>query len=274
MKQLSYGLIILTIIVFTLPSCKRDKGLTPEMGYNYFPDQVGKYVVYDVDSFYYNDFYKPLKIDTFKFQIKEKIESIFPDNQNRPTIRLERYVRYHSDTVAYSAMPWTLRNVWTENKTATTAEKIENNVRFIKLSFPVNETQTWNGNVQNTGTELFLNDPSSLMTTMNYSYDYFDVPKKIGTFSFDSVLQVTQYDDKSAFLTQRAFYQERYARNVGLVYKRVIAVKSQPDPDWDLPSHTQQWRDSVKQYFFSLPILNRVTSGMQYSWTVNSFGVE
>lgn len=229
------------------PSCKKDKATAPNMGYNYFPDQAGRYVIYDVDSFYYDDFNN--KTDTFKFQLKEKIHSVFTDNQNRPTLRLERYIKTYSSTTPYSAMLWTLKNVWAENRTATTAEKVEENVRYIKLSFPVKENQKWNGNAQNT------------LSEWKYEYSFFDQERIIGNIKFDSVLQVTQYDDKFSNLVEHKYYIEKYARNVGLIYKQVVDVESQPPSPMPIG-------------FFNTPIMQRVTAGVQYTMTVNSYGIE
>jgi hypothetical protein len=252
MRKITFLLFISAVFGFGFFSCKKDKATAPDMGYNYFPDQIGKYVVYDVDSFYYNDI--TIHTDTFKFQIKEKIESIFSDNQNRPTIRLERYIKHYSKTVPYSAMPWVISDIWAENKTTTTAEKVEENVRFIKLAFPVKASQKWDGNAQN-----------NMLEKWDYDYEFFDQARWVGPLHFDSVLQVNQYDDKNKILTQRQLYIEKYARNVGMIYKQAIDVKSQSDANWT-PTQTQQ--------FFSKPILQRVTSGFQYSYTINSYGTE
>ncbi|MDQ3047969.1 MAG: hypothetical protein M3R27_10505 [Bacteroidota bacterium] len=240
-------------------SCKKDNGAPPDMGYNYFPDQPGNYVIYNVDSFYYDDFYDPTTIDTFKFQLKEKIESVFMDNQGRPTLRLERYVRYYNESIPYNSLPWILRDVWSANKNMRVAEKVEENVRYVRLSFPVKETQTWDGNAQNTEGE------------MNYSYRFFDVSRTIGNILFDSVLQVDQQDINN--LIEKRFYIEKYARNVGLVQKHVIDIQSQPNPDWSDPVAFPFGNDSLS-LFYNKPILSRVDSGHQYIMTVISFGTE
>jgi len=240
---------ILVILVSGFFSCKKDKALAPDMGYNYFPTEKGRYVVYDVDSFYYDNFNVPTTIDTFKYQLKEKIQSIYLDNQNRPTIRLERYIKNYSSTVPYSVMSWTLKNVWSENRTATNAEKVEENVRYVKLKFPVKENQKWNGNIQNT------------LPEWNYSYNFFDLSRTIGGIKFDSVLQVDQYDDESKNLVERTLYIEKYARNVGLIFKQVIDVESQPGTN-------------PQSNFFQIPIMQRLISGFQYTMTINSYGIE
>ena len=165
MRQIIILLFLLVVIASGIFSCKKD-GKVPNMGYNYFPDKQGMYVVYDVDSFYYDDFNDV--VDTTKFLLKEKIESIYTDNQGRPTIRLERYVKYYDTLVPYSSMPWTLRDIWAENKTASTTEKVEENQRYIKLAFPVKEAQTWDGNAQNN------------LGADNYSYYFYDQARNIG----------------------------------------------------------------------------------------------
>jgi hypothetical protein len=247
MRYTPFSAIIILLLSGALFSCKKD-GKVPDMGYNYFPDRVGSYVVYDVDSFYFDDNLD--KTDTFKFLLKEKIESIFTDNQGRPAIRLERYVKYYDPAIPYSAMDWALRDVWTETKTATTAQKVEENERYIKLAFPVKESQIWDGNAENTKGEE------------KYEYYFIDQARYIGGVHFDSVLQVNQKDELNLIIKQE--YSEKYARNVGLVYKKVIDVKSQPDGV----------ADSMLSQFYSTPIMERVDSGVFYTYTFNSLGIE
>lgn len=247
MKRIVTLLLVSTSIGFGLFSCKKDKSTVPDMGYNYFPDQVGKYVVYDVDSFYYDNNFSPVKIDSFKFQVKEKIESIYPDNQNRPTIRLERYRKYYNSSTPYSSLPWILTDIWAENKTATTVEKVEENDRYVRLIFPTKASQFWNANIQNTYEERMFN------------YLFLDQARTVASIQFDSVLQ-TVYD-AGVILTKREYRTEKYARNVGMIYRQIIDVESQPGTN-------------PPPNFFQIPIMQRVTSGYQYTMTVNSFGIE
>lgn len=251
MKHIYSILLISAIFVLGLFSCKKSVS-TLDMGYDYFPDAVGHYVIYDVDSTYYDDFFSPVKATNYKFQLKEKIESIFYDNQNRPTMRLERYVKYYDSIVPYSAMSWTLRDVWMANKTTTTAERVEENVRFVRLIFPVRDNRSWNANAQNTDEER------------EFSYEFVDVSQGVGSTGFSSVLQ-TLYDDGGNILTSREYRTEKYARGVGMVYRNEIVVESQP----------ASGATSIQlQTFYATPIMQRITSGYQYTMTVNSYGTE
>ncbi len=248
MKYFITLIFISFILTSSLFSCKKEKQQAADFGYSYFPEKVGSYVIYDVDSFFYNDFTD--HIDTFKFQLKEKIQSVFSDNESRPTLRIERYIKKYDPYKPYPLITWKLRNVWVGNRTETTAEKVEENMRYIKLVFPVNGSSSWNGNAQNTA------DP------WNYTYLFIDQPRTIGNLKLDSVLQVNQHDETN--LIFKKYYIERYARHIGLVYKQVIDVQSQPD---GVP-------DSLLPIWIATPIMQRVDAGIQYSLTLNTYGNE
>jgi hypothetical protein len=248
--------IFVALVAICLYSCKKDPGVPFDMGYNYFPDQVGKYVVYNVDSIYYNSFYSPSRKDTFKFQIKEKIESIFTDNEGRPAMRLERYVKYYDKNVPYSEMEWQLRDVWMQNRTVKNAEKIEENVRYLKLIFPLNKDVTWNGNAYNTEPEE------------RYKYNFIDLPRTIGNIHFDSVLQVDQHNETNLIISK--IYEEKYARNVGMIYKRVVNVDSQYPTSWN----SNPFISDSLAIFYNTDILKRASSGYQYTMTITTYGTE
>jgi hypothetical protein len=251
MKQAFRILCLFLFLGFALFSCKKDASVG-DMGYNYFPTDVGKYVIYDVDSTFYDGFFSPVKAVNFKFQLKEKIESVFNDNQGRPTMRLERYVKYYDSLVPYSAQPWILRDVWMANRNTTNAERVEENVRFVRLIFPVRKNKIWNANVQNTNNER------------DFNYEYCDVPETMGNINFTQVLQ-TLYDDGGAILTSREYRSEKYAKDVGLIFRQEIVVESQPKAGAT---------STELQVFFAKPIMQRITSGYKYTMTIHSYGTE
>ena len=150
MKYLKAAPILTVFTLLFFSSCKKETELPVDMGYKYFPVNTGHWVTYDVDSISYNDFTG--QVDSFTFQIREVVESVFTDNEGRETQRLERYKRWN-DTSA-----WFLKDVWMVNLTATTAEKVEENIRIIKLIFPPKDNEKWDGNLYNTirCTELYI----------------------------------------------------------------------------------------------------------------------
>lgn len=247
MKKLYF--CILLFASFVILSCKKKSTETPDTGQSYFPTKTGTYIIYDVDSTYYDDFYVPTKVVNTKYQLKEKIQSIYYDNQNRQTARVERYVRYNENNTMSS---WKLKNVWAQNLTTTTAERVEENIRYIKLIFPVQLNKTWNTNNQN------------FIVERNLNYKSINENETIGNATYINVL-TTEFNDGEDILTKREYQSEKYVKNIGLVYRNIISVQSQPNPN----ATTEEL-----QLFYAKPIMDRITSGIQYTWTINSYGVE
>lgn len=221
MKKIIY---IISVVAVVFSACKKDEKITVDQGYDYFPLSAGRTLIYDVDSIVYDDFFQPVRVDTFRYQIKEIVESIFVDGQGREAWRLERYIK--TDTTN-----WQINNVWTAVLTATTAEKVEDNLRYIKLIFPVQNSRTWDGNSYNN------------LAFQEYRYISVNESAQVGSVSFDETVQVQQRDDEN--LIEKFYAEERYARHVGLVYKETINVKK---------AVTQQ-----------------ITSGLIYRMRINSY---
>jgi hypothetical protein len=95
--------------------------------------------------------------------------------------------------------------VWYANKTSSTAEKVEENIRYIKLVFPSKEGKEWNGNSFNT------------LGSKYYEIVSIDEYEVLNSLAFDSVVTVEQYDQDD--FIQYRYEMEKYARNIGLIYK-------------------------------------------------------
>ena len=130
--------IILIFMCLLFSSCKKDapSDTTLNQGYNYFPGEVGSYIIYEVDSIAYDD--KSHAPDTTRYLLKEVFASTFTDNSGRPTLRLERFIKMYNDSIPYDSLNWTGPRVWYANITSNTVEKVEENIRYIKLVFPTN----------------------------------------------------------------------------------------------------------------------------------------
>jgi hypothetical protein len=229
-KKLTLLLILFSLLFI---ACKKDQEtVSYDNGYAYFPVTTGSYVVYDVDSIRYDDFKGT--IDTFKFELKEVIESEYLDNSDRNTLRIERYKKFPGQS-------WVLTDVWSANRNASNAEKVEENVRYVKLSFPITKSKKWNGNAFNSEGE------------MEYKYSEVHSALTIGSLSFDSTITVQQEADSN--LIEKRVKTEIYAKNVGLVSKRYIDVAC---------------KDSVIN--FNLPFDKRITTGVKVTYTIKDFG--
>jgi hypothetical protein len=209
-----FGLpLILSGILFTIASCKKESTDPLTIDKSYFPLETGKYILYDVDSTGYSSFDGSVKVSSY--QIKEELDSPFIDNEGNEAYRIIRS-RRENDTSA-----WRTIDIWTANLTDHTAEKVEENLRFIKLDFPVNLSKRWYGNakIQTDGDQAYLDG-------WIYEYTSVNAPLTINGLSFDSTVTVLQHDEEN--LIEQTIYIEQYAKDVGLIYKKEEQLETQP----------------------------------------------
>lgn len=241
--MLKYFICILVLMAALLHAgCKKKKTeAPPDVGYEYAPDIIGKYVVYDVDSTVYDDFAK----DTlyYKYRIKEKLSENFIDNQGRNAIKLIRYIKRYDPAKSYDQMDWTVKDVWNYTRTQTSLEVVEENIRYTKLVFPVKTDVSWNGNAQNT------------QPAMEYKYLFTNLKHAVNSNVFDDVLCVEQKDDKRKNVIHRQYYIEKYAKGIGLVYREIT----------DLYSNT---------VVANVPVEQRIEKGIIYKLTYITHGFE
>lgn len=195
------GVVALSLLIF---SCRKDSDYQwIDTGSEYYPNEIGYYIVYDVDSTYYDDFNHTIFRDTF--QIKEVFESSFLDQQNREARRIERWYKYNDTS------EWVLKDVWHSVKTNFRVEKIEENERFVRLIFPISEYSSWDGNA--------MNDKGY----QKYEFDNVNNSFSFDTFTFDSTCKVLQAN--SSNLIDEKLQYEIYAKHIGLVYKKYKVIK-------------------------------------------------
>jgi hypothetical protein len=202
-KTLRY---LLSVILgcFLLSACNSEK-VEPEpnrLGYDFFPLETGNFVEYDVQETYYALTANPI-IRTY--QIKEIIGDSFLDLSNEAAYQVMRYSRPEGNAA------WQLDSIWVAKRTPNQAIRIENNIAFVKLIFPVEEKQTWNGNVLNN----LGNDEYQLLAL--------NKPYKVTGAEFDNTLTIVQNVDSS--LVNQDKRTEIYAQGVGLVYKERVQVQ-------------------------------------------------
>ena len=143
----------------------------------------------------------------------ECFESTFVNDAGQLTHRIERFRRDSS------SLPWDILDVWEANLTKTRAEKVEENLRYIKLIFPPIVDATWEGNAY-----IACEDDLDWLCDWEYTYIAVDVPKTVGGIAFDSTLTVFHIDDSSNLL-QYIYSYEYYAKGVGLISKTLIHLE-------------------------------------------------
>ena len=195
MNRLLYTIFASLIVFF---GCKKSNSESVNYYYSYFPLEVDAWIEYDVLDIIHSQ----LGSDTAVYQLKEITTSEFLDNEGRLTYRIERYWRDDSNA------NWSIKDVWYSNKTTTTAEKVEENVRFTKLIFPINTSKYWDGNAFNN------------LEEWEYYYDSLHKPKLINNLSFDSTITVIQRDNENVVEYEKV--KEIFAVDIGLIYKSHI----------------------------------------------------
>ncbi len=233
--------ISLSFIVVFVTSCTK-KTITNNdslLGLDYYPTQLGKYVVYEVDSTIYGVL--PRDTTVYKYLIKEKLTDNFIDNEGRSAIKLERYVKHFNASKPYDSIAWTIKEVWMINANNKSVQVVEANKRYTKLIFPIEEKASWNGNAGNTESERL------------YTYNYVDRAEIFKGNLLEKVLMVTQHEYRTLISYEN--YAEKYAKGIGLVYREIKNIQSQTI----VPN---------------MPIENRIESGLVYKQTLVTYGYE
>ncbi len=199
--------------------CKKGESPEADLGLGYYPNVIGSWIEYQVDSIGRDD--EAGLHDTVSYRLKEKVVEAYYDPQGRLAYRVHRMVRN-------SAGEWVVRDVWTRTKDNYYAESTEENMRLLKLSFPVSTGRTWDVNVYNTQDQQ---EVTHRQIATAFSVNGLSFPKTTlveGTFRSN--------------LVDTLIYEERYADGVGLVHSRKQDTNSQPHYSNTTPPVFQGYR--------------------------------
>ena len=201
--------LLLLISFALLASCTKEN--TSEVSpayysYEYFPTDSGIVRYYKADSIFW-DANNQAAIDSISYEIKEVIAGTFFDNQNQICQRIERYRKDINGN-------WIIWKVISDKRSQFNAERYIDNIRYIKLKFPLNKTGKWNGNALNT------------MDAQYYQLTDLHQPENINALAFDSVCTVLQDDYIDA--TRQFYGMEKYAARIGMIYRREKNITTLP----------------------------------------------
>lgn len=225
MRSILQLAFVLSAISVALQSCYKEDPVQPVLGLDYFPMEVGKWVEYEVDSVWRDDPIGPIGSGERHYQLRELNESSFIDDENRPSVRIERFKRI-SDT-----LNWDVTDVWSKTRTTLIAEQNEENVIFIKHNFPIEPGKEWLGNNRSDheSIETWLGQ-SPIPADWNYMYQDVHQAYTVNGLTFDSTVTVVQIDRPAAF-GLNLLSQEVYALNIGLIHREITVYDIQQNPD-------------------------------------------
>jgi hypothetical protein len=200
-------LLFLGLIVLLVAGCTTPDAVDQEIaGYTYFPLEAGRYIEYEVEEVRYT-VTSSTPITTTYF-LREVCGPPYAGLTGVPQFPIERYKK---GTLAAN---WVLDSVWTAYRLPDRAVRVENNTAFVKMSFPLAEESTWNGNLLN-------NYPEEAYKA------HFEVPSPTQK-EFPGSLTVVQREDSSPVSLYKR--HEVYAPGVGLVYKEDTAWEYCQEP--------------------------------------------
>jgi len=218
-------LIILSAVVFS--SCTRQT-IEPgpdDLGYDFYPLETGKYVMYKVDSVYFNDFTRTN--DTVSLEVRDEIGESFVDNQGQESYIVNRTKRYTSSAA------WASDHTYYVTRDNFKLEWQENNLRFIKMIYPVKVNGKWFGN-----SYLSTHTNPEIRWYDNWEYRYTDVQSAFnsGFKTYPITHTIYQSSNQEAegdpnnpnSYSAFSYGQETYAKGVGMVFKELTRWEFQP----------------------------------------------
>lgn len=206
MKILHFSFALILVLFFF--SCTKDTvEEAVDLKKSYFPIEKGLVIEYLVDSIVWNDFSLPVKVDSFKYVVRYKIDTFYYDNTSKITYR---YIK----SVLHDSLGWQIVHVGSVQSNDAGVEITENNLKLLKLTWPIRSGRSWNINVYNGQAKK-----EALLTDV-------DSKKSINNLNFDSCAVVLLEDETT--LISINFEQEIYSKNIGLLMKEVTHLETKP----------------------------------------------
>lgn len=227
-KQIFYLTpLLLLAISFLLIKCNKKEVLSSPALSDYYPMKLGKYIVYRADSTVTTQFGVALAVRSYLF--KDSVADEITDNLGRKAYRIYRKITDTNGVAPYQS----LATIMTVPVGTDWIEYIEDNLRYMKLRWPIREDMEWKGNSFIDVTSL--NSSYQYLADWNYTYQNIARPYTVNGKTFDTTITVAQRDETipegpldPAVYKQRNYSIEVYAKNVGLIYKEFLHYIYQP----------------------------------------------
>lgn len=221
--------ILLALVLLIIWACNEETASPrSEWGYDYFPLEIGKIWNYEMDSIILRPEVGGVQYDSVHLLVRETLVDTLRDLENHLWYRGERYDRY-SDT-----LPWRFSQTFLLRMDKQRAFRKEDNLEFVKMTFPVEQYRNWDGHAAFNSSRLIevAGQPIAIYKDWDYNYVYTDEQEIIHDLPFDSLCLISGVDtgvndehpDIGGLATElfdRRFSIEKYARGIGLVYREM-----------------------------------------------------
>lgn len=193
-------LFSLTFVLFLLGCGSEDVEMT-DFGTDYYPILVDSAKIYQVEETTYN----LLGAETNIYQLRETIVDSTISVSGEISFILKREKRMVAND------SWSVDSLWSVRKNDRLVVVTENNIPLVKLTFPIAERASWNGNAYNNkGTVL-------------YTFDNIDPSTLKAQSSGNAMIKVVIADEPQNLVRRDQRY-EVYERGVGLLEKNYITL--------------------------------------------------
>lgn len=218
MKKCVFLCAVFSLVLF---ACDNEtETLTEDVfGYDYVPLNIGATWTYSSDSIIYRQ--GGVTRDTLSGFIQEEILDTFVDGIGEKTYKIAR--RFKSEWTG----EWESTRIWSMKLTDQRFTRTEENIRFIKLVFPVQENVFWDG-------DLFYDENIfvDLEGDMIQPYRFWDYNIESlgnsfveGNISSDEVIKVSHVNFEDLF--EKRISEEYFAKGIGLVEKKMTILDTQ-----------------------------------------------
>ncbi len=227
-KIILFSFSLLILFVSCTPELEDYQGNLD--GPKYFPLTVGNTWIYRVDSIVFDN--QGLVIDSVSQFIKETITDKYTDETGDDVFRIERSTR------GLDGGGWEVISIWSASKNDKVAYKTENNLKFLKLTFPVTLNKTWEGNIffPSDIVVRIAGEPIKMYQNWGkYKYSGVDESLTLEGNVYQNVTTVLQADVENKI--SKRFSIEKYAKDFGLVYKEMWILdtqKSESAASWEV----------------------------------------
>lgn len=206
------------------------KSIVPDLiQQGYYPAFLNKEWIYEIDSVTFDVGPAGIIQRASKSYLREIIQDTFTDGTGTLAYLITREVSDHKEG------PWQFSRQDIVQTRFNGIEKVEDNLRFLKIRYPAKEGLSWNGNIYFDARLRITVEGEPLEVYKNWSSSYaqVDYPVNLGGVRYPHALKITLAESESKIELRKG--HEIYAYEVGLIYKELQIMDTQniSDLPWE-----------------------------------------
>ena len=215
---------LLTVLIWGLNtgcSSNETEEFSVDFGYDYFPLEMGKFRIYALDSVVFDPGLQQTIVDSSFILVREVVADTFLDNTGQVNFRIERSER------AAATEPWRNTETLVLSRDDSRAMFTEDNLRFIKMTFPLKVGNAWDGNAFFDPQVVTPVAGETIQMFKDWSYEVLSVTDRAewDNQSFADVLTLQLADNENLIELRRG--KEQYAMGIGLIYRELYILDTQ-----------------------------------------------